>query len=215
MTTPRDLLFVAMDMPSDRLLDRGDLSLALAGAELIDLLGAGAVALHGNHLTPQPQAEPGAGTEPAHGTRTADPLLDEALALLTSLAEPELLDEWLWRRGRGLPGVYLTAFEAQGWLVRDGHRRWGVFPAGRLVLAESPERRRADRRWAADEPVLTLLAGAIGLTRDEIPDVPTPRSPADIVLDAVGHAVTELADERHRRARRGEKANATYRSRGY
>jgi len=38
MTTPRHLLMVAMDLESGRSSEQGDLSLALAGAEVIDLL---------------------------------------------------------------------------------------------------------------------------------------------------------------------------------
>jgi len=50
--------------------------------------------------------------------------------------------------GRGLPGVYLAALEEEGTLVRESRRRWGVFPAGRLVLAGTPDRRRAALHWS-------------------------------------------------------------------
>ena len=52
MTTPRDLLMVAMDRESGRLPEQGDLSLALAGAELIDLLDVQAVRLDGERIVP-------------------------------------------------------------------------------------------------------------------------------------------------------------------
>ncbi|MET8680213.1 GPP34 family phosphoprotein, partial [Streptomyces sp. NPDC004647] len=52
MTTPRDLLIVATDMASSRPVERGALSLALAGAEAIDLLDAQAIGLDGDHIVP-------------------------------------------------------------------------------------------------------------------------------------------------------------------
>ncbi len=52
MTTAHDLTIVSLEVPSDYPVERGDLSLALAGAELIDLLEAGAVALDGPLLRP-------------------------------------------------------------------------------------------------------------------------------------------------------------------
>ncbi|WP_425276349.1 hypothetical protein [Streptomyces carpinensis] len=42
MTTARDLALVALSLPSDRAVERGGLSLALAGAEAVDLLKSGA-----------------------------------------------------------------------------------------------------------------------------------------------------------------------------
>ncbi|MGW7367324.1 GPP34 family phosphoprotein, partial [Streptomyces sp. NPDC054841] len=66
MTTPRDLLIVAMDMNAEPPPEQGDLSLALAGAEVIDLLDARAVELDGDRIVP--------GYRPA----IADRLLDEA-----------------------------------------------------------------------------------------------------------------------------------------
>lgn len=50
MTTPQDLFLVSVDVPGARPVEQGDLSLALAGAELIDLLGdAGAHPGRGAH----------------------------------------------------------------------------------------------------------------------------------------------------------------------
>lgn len=50
MTTPRDLMFVALDPASGLLPGQGELSLGLAGAELIDLVDAGAAELDGDHI---------------------------------------------------------------------------------------------------------------------------------------------------------------------
>ena len=70
MTTLRDLLMVAMDRESGRPPERGGLSLALAGAELIDLLGVRAIRLDGERVVP------------VHEPTTGDRLLDEAASLL-------------------------------------------------------------------------------------------------------------------------------------
>ncbi|MER6979479.1 GPP34 family phosphoprotein, partial [Streptomyces carpinensis] len=90
MTTPRDLLFVSLDVPGTRPVEQGDLSLALAGAELVDLLSAESVSLDGERILP--------GLVPATGDR----LLDEAGASLVGEAPYETVEDWLWRRGRGL-----------------------------------------------------------------------------------------------------------------
>ncbi|MFE2449883.1 GPP34 family phosphoprotein, partial [Streptomyces sp. NPDC059426] len=52
MTTPRDLLIVTLDVAPMRPLERGDLSLALAGAELIDLLDAEARGIEDDRIVP-------------------------------------------------------------------------------------------------------------------------------------------------------------------
>lgn len=50
MTTAKDLFIIAMDPAHS--VGQGDLSLALAGAELIDLVGAGAVVVDGDRIVP-------------------------------------------------------------------------------------------------------------------------------------------------------------------
>ncbi|WP_327292668.1 GOLPH3/VPS74 family protein [Streptomyces sp. NBC_01198] len=202
MTTARDLLFVAMDMPSTRPLERGDLSLALAGAELIDLLGPGVVTLDGEFVLPTGR------------TASADPQLDLALAAVAPVADGETVEDWLWRRGRGLSDAYLAALEADGLLGREERRRFLVLRTSRMVLADSPGRRRAAHRWAADEPVLLALAAVIGISGP--PPVPEPPAgPVSTILTAVRHAVEELTAERHRRARRLDEARQTYVRRGF
>lgn len=59
MTTAHDLTIVSLEVPSDYPVERGDLSLALAGAELIDLLEAGTVALDGPSCDPCRRRGPG------------------------------------------------------------------------------------------------------------------------------------------------------------
>jgi hypothetical protein len=202
MTTARDLLFVAMDMPSTRPLERGDLSLALAGAELIDLLGLGTVTLDGEFVLPT--GRPGA----------TEPQLDQAAAAVAPVADGETVEDWLWRRGRGLSDTYLAALEADGLLGREQRRRFLVLRTSRMVLADSPGRRRAAHRWAADEPVLLALASAIGISGP--PPVPEPPPGAvATVLTSVRHAVDELTAERRRRAHRLDEAHQTYVRRGF
>lgn len=193
MTTPRDLLIVAIDTASGRPPEQGDLSLALAGAELIDLLGAEAVRLDGDRIVP--------GYRPT----IADRLLDEAASALVGEPPYEPVDDWLWRRGQGLAAAYLTALEADGLLTRQ-HHRWMPFRAGPPVPADSLARRRAADRWASGDPVLTTLATAAGLTAarpEAVPeDVPDPVSDDAVttVLAAVNDAVRELEAVRQRRA---------------
>ncbi|OKK17696.1 hypothetical protein AMK16_20080 [Streptomyces sp. CB00455] len=150
MTTPQDLLIIAMDTEAARSVEQGNLSLALAGAELIDLLTAGTIRLDDDLVVPSGGAAP------------ADPLLAEAVASLVPQEPYESVDDWLWRRGRGLAAAYRAALEADGNLVRP-RRRGMSFRAGHLALADSPARRRAADRLAADEPALVALAEALGL----------------------------------------------------
>ncbi|WP_335936394.1 GPP34 family phosphoprotein [Streptomyces sp. PTD5-9] len=204
MTTSRDLLITSLDRTSSGPVEQGNLSLALAGAEMIDLLGAEVVALDGDRIVP--------GLLPA----LADPLLDRAASSLVRDAPYESVGDWLWRRGRGLSAAYLAALEAEGKLSRR-HRRGMPFGAGRIVLAESSDRRDAANRWASNEPVLAALASALGIPREDGHDhedghghegdaVGPTDSPSadddvvDTVLAAVHDALTELEAIRLRRA---------------
>ncbi|MFD4866804.1 GPP34 family phosphoprotein [Streptomyces sp. NPDC058412] len=188
MTTPRDLLIIAMDTGSGSPVEQGELSLALAGAEVIDLLAAGAVGLDGDRIVPGDQAAP------------ADRLLEEAAASLVREEPYESVADWLWRRGRGLSVAYQAELEADGQLVRQ--RRQGIsFRAGQLVLADTPSRRQAAARWAADESVLVTLAGAVGVGGKQTEDAPdVADDDVATVLAAVSDALVELASVRQRRA---------------
>ncbi|MER6999672.1 GPP34 family phosphoprotein [Streptomyces sp. NPDC000410] len=191
MTTSRDLMIIAMDAAPGRAVEQGDLSLALAGAELLDLLDAGAVTLAGKRIVP--------GYRPT----TADPLLDQAASSLVREAPYESLDDWLWRRGRGLSAAYLAALEAEGQVGRQ-HRRGMSFGKGRPVPADSPEHRAAADRLASDEPRLAALASAVGI-RGEAGEVSVDApgvddDAVDTVLAAVHDALLQLAAVRQRRA---------------
>ncbi|GHF06706.1 hypothetical protein GCM10018789_41000 [Streptomyces werraensis] len=186
MTTARDLALVAAD-PRDRtVVEQGDLSLALAGAELIDLLDAEALTLDGTLLVP-------AGPAPA-----GDRLLSEAAQWLADGGPGETVDDWLWRRGRDLAGRYRTVLEEEG-LVEPERRRHNPLRRQHTAPADTSAIRAAGERRSSGEPVLGALAAAAGLTEqggetsDGLDDERT------TVLAAVLQAVTELAGERQRR----------------
>ncbi|MFJ3669962.1 GPP34 family phosphoprotein [Streptomyces sp. NPDC090106] len=191
MNTARDLALVALDVAPGRSVEQGDLSLALAGSELLDLVEAGALAVDGDRVVPGGQPVPD------------DHLLTEAAAAAVRQEPYESVEDWLWRRGDGLSAVYSKALESEGLATRTRGRRIPLRTA-RTELAESPERRRAEERRAAGEPVLAALAAAAGVQdepsgepaegQDEFDDTVT------AVLAAVGDAVMELEGVRQRRA---------------
>ena len=188
MTTPRDLLMVAMDMESGRPPEQGDLSLALAGAEVIDLLGVQAIRLDGERIVP------------VHRPATGDRLLDEAASSLVRQEPYESVGDWLWRRGRGLFSSYLAAAEEEG-LVTQQRLRWRPFRTARAVLVDSPAHREAAKRWSADDAVLAALAATVGIHRERTADPPGIADDAvATVLAAVNAAVMELGLARQRRA---------------
>ncbi|KIF05745.1 hypothetical protein PL81_11435 [Streptomyces sp. RSD-27] len=190
MSTAKDLFVIATDPKAERPVGQGDLSLALAGAELIDLIGAELVTLDGDRIVPGGTAPP------------ADPLLAEAASVLTRHTPYERVEDWLWRRGRDLATAYLTALEAEGQLIRT---RGGRSPFGpdHVEPADTPERRRALDRRERGEPVLAVLATALGLD-DPRPATETEAAPGDeavtTVLAVVHDAVMELEAVRQRRS---------------
>ncbi|MET9529464.1 GPP34 family phosphoprotein [Streptomyces sp. NPDC006649] len=188
MTTARDLAIVALDVEPTLPVEQGDLSLALAGAEVLDLIEARALVVDGDRLLPSAQAP------------TTERLLDEAAAALRRQEPYESVEDWLWRRGRGLFSAYADDLERAGLTARPrGH----LIPLrkGRAELVDSAARRRAEDRWAAGEPVLAALASAAGIGDEPAEDA---QEPADdtvaAVLAAVGGAVQELRAVRQRRA---------------
>ena len=158
MTTPRDLLIITMDVASSRPVEQGDLSLALAGAELVDLLGAQALTLDDDRIVPGPQGTVG------------DRLLDEAASSLVRKPPYESVEDWLWRRGRDLSSAYLTDWERGP--AHPRRHRWIPGRTDRTELTDSPARRRATDRWTSGEPVLAALAAAVGV-QDEQPEEAT------------------------------------------
>ncbi|MEV0777311.1 GPP34 family phosphoprotein [Streptomyces sp. NPDC050428] len=189
MTQPRDLVITTLEVAASRPPGQGDLSLALAGAELIDLLDARAARLEDDRIVP--------GENPALDDR----LLDEALSSLPRQEPYETVEEWLWRRGRGLAAVYLAALASEGQITRQRRSRWLPFGASRIVPADTPARRSALERWASDEPVLAVLGTAVGI-RDQQSEGPPDVGDDAVatVLDAVQNALRDLEAERQRRS---------------
>ncbi|MFJ2608974.1 GPP34 family phosphoprotein [Streptomyces sp. NPDC091279] len=192
MNTARDLVIVAMEVPADHPVETGDLSLALAGAELLDLAESGAVRLDDVRIVP--------------GTAVpADRRLAEAAEALLRSEPYEKVDDWLWRRGRGLSASYVADLERDGLTARKRDHRISL-GGGRRVLADSPERSRAERRLDAGEPLLAALAAEVGIRelppadRQSTERTREPEETVATVLAAVGGAVTELEGVRRRRA---------------
>ncbi|MDV5149578.1 GPP34 family phosphoprotein [Streptomyces sp. SBC-4] len=187
MTTAKDLFIIAIDLKPEQAVGQGDLSLALAGAELVDLLGAGAVTVDDDHLLPD-------------GSPTLDDgLLGEAATRLVRQPPYERIEDWLWRRGRDLSAAYQTALEADGELTK---KRSGRLPFGPQVVepVDSAGRRRAADRWEEQEPVLVALASALGLGAARSDDEPGLDDEAvTTVVAAVHDAVMELEAVRQRR----------------
>ncbi|PVC84773.1 GPP34 family phosphoprotein [Streptomyces sp. CS090A] len=201
MTTAKDLFIIAMDPRPERSVGQGDLSLALAGAELIDLIDAGAVTVDEDRIVPDEASAP------------QDGLLGEASALLTRESPHERIEDWLWRRGRDLAAAYQAALEEDGELTRKRSGRLS-FGSERVEPVDTPARRAAAERWEEREPVLAALASAIGVedgasgvedgasgveggASDEEPGLDD--EAVTVVVTAVHDAVMELEAVRQRR----------------
>ncbi|MFF3644145.1 GPP34 family phosphoprotein [Streptomyces sp. NPDC002564] len=188
MTTARDLAIVAHDLSSERSVEQGDLSLVLAGAEVLDLAGAAALSLDGDRLSPHPRAS------------TGDPLLDAAAAALVRHQPYESVEDWLWRRGRGLSAAYVDDLERAGLTAPSRGRRIRRWTGRGERPVDPAVRRGAEERWAAGEPVLVALAFAAGLRDEPGEEVPElVAEPVAAVLAAVGDAVQELRAVRQRK----------------
>lgn len=185
MNTARDLAIVALDAAPDRRVEQGDLSLALAGAEIFDLIEAKALVLDGDRILPNAQAPVG------------DRLLDDAVSTLVRREPYEVVEDWLWRRGRGLATAYVDDLERVGLTTRSRGRRLPV-KSWRTELVDSAARRQATERLAEGETVLTALAAAAGL-RDDPAEQNVDDDTVTTVLAAVGDSVMELEAVRQRK----------------
>jgi hypothetical protein len=188
MTTAKDLFSIAMDPVPDHAVGQGDLSLALAGAELLDLIGAGVITVDGDLIVPGGSSAPD------------DRLLGEAAARITGQPPYERIEDWLWRRGRDLAATYQDALEEDGELTQ---KRSGRLPFGprRVELVDTPGRRRAIARREEGEPVLAALASAVGIDGGPSGD-DEPRLDDGVVTTVVAtvhEAVMELEAVRQRR----------------
>ncbi|MFF3094899.1 GPP34 family phosphoprotein [Streptomyces cyaneofuscatus] len=150
MTTAKDLFIIAMDPRPEHSVGQGDLSLALAGAELIDLIDAGTVTVDEDRIVPGEPSPP------------QDRLLGEAAERLTRESPHERIEDWLWRRGRDLAAAYQASLEEDGELTRKRSGRLS-FGSERVEPVDTPARRAAAERWEEREPVLAALASAVGV----------------------------------------------------
>ncbi|MGW4177564.1 GOLPH3/VPS74 family protein [Streptomyces sp. SID5614] len=187
MTTAKDLFIIAMDPAPEHTVGQGDLSLALAGAELLDLLEAGTITVDGDLVVPDGSSVPD------------DRLLAAAAAGITRQPPHERIEDWLWRRGRDLAAAYQDALEEDGELTR---KRSGLLPFGpkEVELVDTPARRRAVARRDEGDPVLASLASAVGLDGEPSDDEPHLGDEAVTTVVATVHeAVMELEAVRQRR----------------
>ncbi|MFE9258854.1 GPP34 family phosphoprotein [Streptomyces sp. NPDC006879] len=188
MTTAKDLFIIAMDPHGKHSVGQGDLSLALAGAELVDLISAGAVTLDGDRIVPGRPSEPD------------DDLLAQAFAALSRQVPHEPVEDWLWRRGRGLAAAYQTALEQGGQLAPERRGRT-PFGSDRVGLVDSPARARALDRWQRNEPVLAALAAVVGVESGRsTQEAHLPDEAVTTVVAVVNDAVMELEAVRQRRS---------------
>ncbi|MDX3609469.1 MULTISPECIES: GPP34 family phosphoprotein [Streptomyces] len=188
MTTAKDLFIIAMDPAPGHPVGQGDLSLALAGAELLDLLDAGTITVDGDLVVPGGASVPD------------DRLLAAAAAGITRQPPYERIEDWLWRRGRDLAAAYQDALEEDGELTR---KRSGLLPFGpkEVELVDTPARRAAVARRDEGDPVLASLASAVGLGGERSDD-DEPRlgdETVTTVVATVHEAVMELEAVRQRR----------------
>ncbi|MFJ8884574.1 GPP34 family phosphoprotein [Streptomyces sp. NPDC102402] len=190
MTTAQDLSIIAAAPDTDPGVEPGDLSLALAGAELIDLIDAGAVTLEGDRLVP--------GAAP----RTEDSSLLDAASALTMRPPHETVEDWLWRRGPELAERYRTALETAG-LAAPARSHRHPFRRDRPAETDTAALHRANDRWTAGEPVLAALAAAAGIGEVSDDTLAGLADDQGAVLTGVHHAITQLAAERQRRSIEG------------
>ncbi|GGP68459.1 GOLPH3/VPS74 family protein [Streptomyces sindenensis] len=187
MTTAKDLFIISVDPALERPVGQGDLSLALAGAELLDLLDAGTVTVDGDLVVPGGSSVPD------------DRLLAAAAAGITRQPPHERIEDWLWRRGRDLAAAYQDALEEDGELRQ---KRSGLLPFGpkEVEPVDTPARHRAVARLEEGDPVLASLASAVGLDGERSDDEPRPGDETvTTVIATVHEAVMELEAVRQRR----------------
>ncbi|NEE34091.1 GPP34 family phosphoprotein [Streptomyces sp. SID7982] len=177
-----------MDPAPEHTVGQGDLSLALAGAELLDLLDAGTITVDGDLVVPGGSSVPD------------DRLLAAAAAGIIRQPPHERIEDWLWRRGRDLAAAYQDALEEDGELTR---KRSGLLPFGpkEVELVDTPARRRAVARRDEGDPVLASLASAVGLDGERSDDDEPPLGDETVttVVATVHEAVMELEAVRQRR----------------
>ncbi|MEV5607493.1 GPP34 family phosphoprotein [Streptomyces sp. NPDC052225] len=179
MTTARDLALLVLDGTVDRHTDPADLSLALAGAEAIDLLELGGLTLDGDSVVP------------AAPTATGDQLLDAASALLARQYPYETVGDWLWRRGPGLARAYSDELRREGLVTRPQWHRESVDAILEALLAAA-RIESGDGAAEVDESLLgdavTTVLAAVGESVTQLEAVRLRRGIENAAFDNVWRA---------------------------
>ncbi|ANJ11993.1 MULTISPECIES: GPP34 family phosphoprotein [Streptomyces] len=186
MATAHDLSALATSPDAEAGLEEGDLSLALAGAELLDLVDVQAALLVGDRILPV--------VSPRH----VDTMLAEAASAIVQNSPYETVEGWLWRRGRDLAARYRSAREvtASGEAARTYRH-----PFRRAHPVVDPTAlSHATERITSGDPILVGLAAAVGLAEPPAREAEGLSDDEATILTAVHEAVTELAAERRRRS---------------
>ncbi|MEY9836169.1 GPP34 family phosphoprotein [Streptacidiphilus sp. EB103A] len=159
MTRGRELALLAWDDRTGELGGGPELGCALAGAELLDLLEAGRLGIHGANLAVLGRTQ----TEP----HTGDPQFDRAIAVIKLIPEPKVIQAWIKRHAPGLRDSYRALLENEGAIAPQRGRRLGLIPTSRIALTDPSEREELIARLSLlrieDEP-FAALAHRAGLT---------------------------------------------------
>jgi hypothetical protein len=163
-----DLMLLAA-RPDGRLDVPPKLRFGLSGSELIRLTAAHRVDLEGDRIVVLDTAP------------TGDPLLDEALSLMTGSEHPPTAKAYVARARPRLVQRYLARLKDDGIVQADRRRVLGCIPVTRWVIVDTARasRARATLQAVAQgtvtvEPAQAALAGlasAIGLARYVFPGV--------------------------------------------
>jgi len=161
----QDLLLIAVDSDGTLVLPV-KLRFGLAGSELVRLAAARRIDIVRGHIVIRASAP------------TGDPLLDDALASMTSGWREPTAKAWVKRVRPGLVERYLARAEAAGTIRAHRRKVLGFIPVTRWVVADAARAAQARARLEAaaspgalgpDQAALAGLASAIGVTEFVFP----------------------------------------------
>jgi hypothetical protein len=161
----QDLLLIAVN-PDGTLVLPVKLRYGLAGSELVRLAAARRVDIVRGRIVIRDSG------------RTSDPLLDDALASMTSGWREPTAKAWVKRNRPGLVGRYLARAEAAGTISEHRRKALGFIPVTRWVVTDTARAAQARARLEAAasggslDPAQAALAGlasAIDVTRFVFP----------------------------------------------
>jgi hypothetical protein len=164
----QDLLLIAVN-PDGTLVLPVKLRFGLAGSELVRLAAAGRVDIVRGRIVIRASA------------RTGDPLLDDALASMTSGWREPTAKAWVKRVRPGLVERYLARADAAGTISKQRRKALGFIPVTRWVVTDAARAAQARARLEAAasggpldsaQAALAGLASAIGVTHYVFPGRP-------------------------------------------